>query len=85
VWTSSGVHLVVVTCSRLAVALASMAEGEMVWHLLSWEELLSVVWPRRSAGCGRGELVEFLLCRRVALLLWLDHPGCRCGGCSGSA
>jgi hypothetical protein len=52
-WAGVGVHLIVVTCSGLAVALASMAEGETAWRLLGWEEPHGAVWLRRSVGCGR--------------------------------
>jgi hypothetical protein len=57
-----------------------MAEGETLWRLLSLEEPLGVVWLRWSAGCDHGALVEFLLCRRVALLPWLDRRGGNCRG-----
>jgi hypothetical protein len=61
-------------------ALAFMAEGEMAWRLLGWKEPLSAMWLRQTTGCGRGALVEFLLCWRVALLSWLGHLGGRCRG-----
>jgi hypothetical protein len=78
----NGVHLFMVKCNGLAAALASTTEGETAWCLLSWEGPLSAVWLRPSAGCGRGALVEFLLCWRVMLLPWLDCPGgCRCDRC----
>jgi hypothetical protein len=65
----------VVAYSGLAAALATMAKGETTWRLLGWEEPLGAVWLRRSAGCNRGALVEFLLYWMVSLLSWLDRLG----------
>jgi hypothetical protein len=52
----------------------------MAWRLLGWKEPLSAMWLRQTTGCGRGALVEFLLCWRVALLSWLGRLGGRCRG-----
>jgi hypothetical protein len=53
-WAGGIDHLVMVTYSGLAAILASMAEGEMAWRLLGWEEPLTTVWLRQPTGCSHG-------------------------------